>query len=652
MKLNRWGNTWNDRNFRNGTNDNWDRIEYHHNSLENKLDKGIAESTTNANIAKNQAEAANILATNLKKQVDELVKDGDSSVEAAQARVDIDGESSSTLQERLNTEQFRNEAAKTQAMLYAKFFRKLRKGQVVTITCLGDSMTYGHDTTSADKRPADPTVLPNGSKHTATRASISYPESLQSYLNDVFPGQATVINRGYSGDGVKLAYNRWTIPSGSDITLINFGINDSRASWIDYKGNVEEFLKWYERLIIRELKWGSAVIILMPPKLKRATDIDVDSFANSLDALARKYSIPVVDTETFTANCGQDIYSDDTHYNGKGYNIYGARMASIFMSGGKLFEPFTISNGSRILTRPTLDSCIYRSVNFSSSSGIFTPPEVNANAGIHAQINDGGAVYYTFYTDTEDMVIVPIFYQSLGAGSVDIYNYPEVNISLDFGVEQGYYTFGSLISGVGNKFVTPPSSVTSQLKTSAALNTISESGEFVKIHVATKGWHSLKIQYKQKNPTAYVLLHGLEILNYRSLESSLKSNGIIRGLTHAKYTDSIAIFRTTIKSFNLRNMMNLPEWGSEYYKGVPMKITVFNYDLNVIEYGFILHNDGITSANFGFKFLGELRRTNLTTNPTGFRTISNMTFDTNTLEYVIEWGDNVNRPTSFIIQPL
>lgn len=90
-----------------------------------------------------------------------------------------------------------------QNLYMAQFLRNLRKGSPVTIACMGDSMTYGHDTTSSDKRNADTTPCDDGSKHSFTRASITYPEALQKYLNKIYSNNVTVINRGYSGDYVK-----------------------------------------------------------------------------------------------------------------------------------------------------------------------------------------------------------------------------------------------------------------------------------------------------------------------------------------------------------------------------------------------------------------------------------------------------------------
>ena len=52
-----------------------------------------------------------------------------------------------------------------QNIYMANFLRNLRNGSPVTIACMGDSMTYGHDVNSEDKRSADTTPCDNGSRH-------------------------------------------------------------------------------------------------------------------------------------------------------------------------------------------------------------------------------------------------------------------------------------------------------------------------------------------------------------------------------------------------------------------------------------------------------------------------------------------------------
>ncbi|WAI29895.1 MAG: hypothetical protein NRZ50_30565 (plasmid) [Bacillus paranthracis] len=98
ISLNRWENTAQDRNFRNETNENWDKLEKTHNNIE----KDSSQALSNSVIAKEQAKEANRISENVQEQINTLVVNGDSSVEAAQARVDVNGNINASLKGRLD----------------------------------------------------------------------------------------------------------------------------------------------------------------------------------------------------------------------------------------------------------------------------------------------------------------------------------------------------------------------------------------------------------------------------------------------------------------------------------------------------------------------------------------------------------------------
>lgn len=98
ISLKKWGNTSQDRNFRNDTNLNWQTIE---NSF-NGLSRDSQEAVQNAIVAIINANKALDESKNIQNQLNELVVAGDSSVESAQARVDISGKTYDTLKERID----------------------------------------------------------------------------------------------------------------------------------------------------------------------------------------------------------------------------------------------------------------------------------------------------------------------------------------------------------------------------------------------------------------------------------------------------------------------------------------------------------------------------------------------------------------------
>ncbi|MGF9852031.1 right-handed parallel beta-helix repeat-containing protein [Bacillus paramobilis] len=100
ISLNRWENTAQDRNFRNKTNENWDKLEKTHNNIEQTSDKALNDSA----FAKGQSQEANRISNNVQEQLNTLVISGDSSVEAAQARTDIFGDTQSSLKSRIDND--------------------------------------------------------------------------------------------------------------------------------------------------------------------------------------------------------------------------------------------------------------------------------------------------------------------------------------------------------------------------------------------------------------------------------------------------------------------------------------------------------------------------------------------------------------------
>ncbi|MEC0015661.1 glycosyl hydrolase family 28-related protein [Bacillus anthracis] len=98
IKLKRWGDTAQNRTFRNDTNSNWDQLERSHNKIQEVSEKAVNESSA----AKEQAINANNTSESVQKQLDTLVLAGDSSVEAAQARTNANGVTKSTLKQRVD----------------------------------------------------------------------------------------------------------------------------------------------------------------------------------------------------------------------------------------------------------------------------------------------------------------------------------------------------------------------------------------------------------------------------------------------------------------------------------------------------------------------------------------------------------------------
>ncbi|EJV61751.1 hypothetical protein IEO_03046 [Bacillus wiedmannii] len=100
INLNRWPNTAQDREFRNKTNDNWDKIERTYNAVE----YGSKQAQEDSKLAKEKSIEANNISKSVQDQLNEVTISGDSSVEAAQARIDADNIKHPTLKARADSD--------------------------------------------------------------------------------------------------------------------------------------------------------------------------------------------------------------------------------------------------------------------------------------------------------------------------------------------------------------------------------------------------------------------------------------------------------------------------------------------------------------------------------------------------------------------
>lgn len=529
-----------------------------------------------------------------------------------------------------------------QNLYMAEFYRNLRKGNQVTIACIGDSMTYGHDTTSNDKRPADSTPCDDGSRHSFTRASITYPESLQKYLSQVYENNITVINRGYSGDYVKKGYERWNKKHNANLSIIMYGTNDSRADYVpeQYRGNISEYIKWLEQAIVREILWGKAVILFIPPKLQSFGDIDIDTFAFALYQLGAKYNIPVIDSELFTINYN-GINSDGVHFNGIGYEIFGAKVSSLFVADN-LFNPTKIKSGVKLLNRRTIDSFVLKGqYSYTASSGAYTPSELNNTGGSLLNLNTGSKVTYSFYCDEDDLYIVPYIYTTSN----------KVKIMLDYGLKSCENSLDASI-GKGATVLDNNKTVIEYINSGQLL--INKDEAFLNnaecLRIPTKGWHTLTIVNEHSELTGGTLaLNGIEFINYDVFSTYVNNNRYFKYVTNLKYvTHSVLSSQESISEFRIKpiDYLKLHPFlyanGSEYWRNPPLKLVITDYLKGSIVYTFTIGNNASTTMFHGeYKKIGTY---------SGGRTVSNITLDESTREIVITFNGGLTNKSNLLLQ--
>lgn len=467
-----------------------------------------------------------------------------------------------------------------QNYLLAQFFQKIRKGEAVKICCQGDSLTYGHDVTSSDVREARADGISENTETSVTQASTTYPEALKKYMNQVF-SNIEVTNRGASGQTCQDGFNKWTTTSNSNLTIFMYGTNDSRASWSQYKGDIKQYHKWYEKLIVREILRDSAVIIISP-FMETENDMNIDYFRNSLKKLCEKYNVTLIDGVELLRGYDNTIWSDEVHLNGKGYNIVGAEITSILMNKC-IDSPNVIKSASIISPNPIQESIIFKNGasyfdNVLSSSAGFISDKGGA-IGINNK-----SIFIPFYCENDNMLVRLEGY---------IGDNQNVQLILDFEVEQSRYINTSILNK--DKFSKPNSKLTLTTPPGNYVGRKYDDSKF--IHIAKKGWHNIKIIGNGTNTSVF---YALDFLHY-DIDKVLLLDNIYKKsptiLENDNLQNGAMLFSTTIL-YKLANEIAL----IGKFKNITSDSIVLNVGYNprveIIEPVVIMNNDNTISTGY------------------------------------------------------
>lgn len=327
-----------------------------------------------------------------------------------------------------------------QVVSYASLLKKITEGTAIKVVCQGDSMTYGQDTVSGDKRPAmsDPT-LDTSETRVQEQAGKTYPEALQEICNSTFgAGKVTVVNRGFSGDWVERSMTRWTVDPEADLHFIMLGTIDS-ATYpeipVDVRQVITKYVTDMSKLVEQILDWGSAVVLLTPPKQSLDGSLILQMFRRALRGVGAKYDIPVIDSQDFLqAYPYSSVQSDGVHYNTEGYTSFGAKVAGVLASISSVYSPLRIHHMKTIL--PAQDDygiAIRNGAVLGFEEHTIAPLGVgaNANTGLMFKINAGTKYAFSFYAEEDNLVVTPIF--NIASASTHL------KFQLDFGIDPGSY---------------------------------------------------------------------------------------------------------------------------------------------------------------------------------------------------------------------
>jgi lysophospholipase L1-like esterase len=519
---------------------------------------------------------------------------------------------------------------------YRRAMQKIKIEKNATICCIGDSLTYGTDNNSLDKRPPDTILCPDGSSHVESRASTTYPEALQTYLRSVYGNNINVINRGFSGDWIEKGYERWCTKHDGDISIIMYGTNDSNpeASWIptDIKGNIDKYFEWYEQLIIREILWGKGIIILKSPKLRFANSESIQNFTQSLNLLGEKYGIPVIDGVEFLSNVSAKYYNDGTHLTGDGYKLFGAKVTSLFI-GNDITSTKYVNPGDKLLYRTQLDSCTYIGKTVMSQAN--NSPTVDENKddyGLCLNLNnDDDKIIYSFYTESDDMIIVP-FYWSQNSN---------IRFTIDFNTINIKPTITNLID------VNLTNEVIHSTKQPTMLDYLN--GSTSPIYIAKKGYHTLMID---KTVSGNIVFTGLSFMSYEQFLNKKLLTKLVNVPKILKYS----LNDEQSFSFTLDNVIEI--YGNLFDKWNPnnnalLKLTIYNYNNSVIEYAVKIAEFG--EANYGgsIEFVELTKKMLNKTNESSIgREIDTFNFSKSDAKFTIQWKGDLTIKGNIVIQIL
>ena len=498
----------------------------------------------------------------------------------------------------------------------SKFVQKIRNTDSgVTINCFGDSITYGYDNHSEDKRPPI-----NGSID--YRASVTYPEKLSECLNIIYKGKVGVNNVGFPGMTTVTGYEKTKNVETVDCTIMMYGINNVVVP-TDYQNDIKTFIEYYEQMIVRQILRGSFVILLTPTNMRDNGTQTIDSLGKSLYKLAEKYGITLLNTQEFmTGYDFNKIYSDDVHYNGVGYGILGSRIASVILSTS-LQRKFDIGANDCLLTNPNLDNCVYNNFQIIGASSDLPL------SSWQLLVKEGGYCTYSFYATTDNLIVCPNFY-----------SFPEreVKMMLDFGVEQQDYTFDKSFDEYPSTLNNPAHTITiKNFSGDVNKNYCVENDKWF-IHISKKGWHTITLHASKGD----LALNGIEFFSWDFKKSTqslndIKNFGNIRIELYDKWYENPSIVtQTSIPLEKIKKKLGFEFWSiatTASFKLPALKITISSEGNTITEYAVFL------SQNPGSEKVVEIATYNIGSDKK--RTVTNV-YPGSNHDLIIKYGESTN----------
>lgn len=353
---------------------------------------------------------------------------------------------------------------------------KMREGQC-KIVCVGDSITYGHDTVSSG-------TIPPTSPHIRPHVATPYPEKMVSNVNLAFGVTGnTVENRGFSGDTVKMSYDRWNTNPNADLAIIMFGINDAMVGGVGI--SVEEYSEYLKMTVERYIRWGCGVVVCTLSLMSRGNEPrDVYKYRAAAKSVANQYGCPVFDaSDVGMQNLTSEIYSDSVHFNQAGYSLLGCSMASFLLSSGVIGLQRDVGSDQ---TYPVgyLSRMVGNGVT-TAGAGSYVVQELITKL----TRGTSQSVTFSFFSDSEACELHSICQMPMGT-----------TVSFDFGAIRGRSTRKALGATSTNDYTVAGDTVISTGNTSAFLG-----------RIIGRGWHSVTVSAPPSGAVGHAFVNSFSV---------------------------------------------------------------------------------------------------------------------------------------------
>lgn len=401
------------------------------------------------------------------------------------------------------------------------------------ICFMGDSVLFGYMHMDDPAGVVEDCVTDDGDaysirfKKTPKRNAIRIHNGVVNGLNAVYGANKVVPKlKLYSGYCAKWAYQHY-YASKSDLIIINYGINDAIASWVEegdnYLADVTQYTRYMRLIIERELSNGTAVVLMTPTRQTMMFDhaygsdndpddtnnrTTIDAYEQALKQLAQEYGCPIIDGNELTRNLGMDAFIDFTHFTAEDNLAIGYRMAAYFIGQSPMYKK-EVHSGDYLGVNPQIDNLnITGLAQFARASYSPNQPAIMANKnlvypipdedwrtkGLMVNVSGTGSITWSFYAPVDNMVVIPSVYtKTEGQG---------IGMQLDFGGRQGKpNNYWNCVEATATPDYTyeEPSAVDVSNSYFTALGEGKAYGlHMIKkdcpvLHITTKGWHTVSL---------------------------------------------------------------------------------------------------------------------------------------------------------------